>query len=88
METARSTTVCADENAATAFVDPFVRQMAGHTLAYIEREVILHTLKTLGGNRTRAASILGISVRCLRDKLRNYRAQGVFVPESNPTNRD
>jgi DNA-binding NtrC family response regulator len=83
MGTARSTTGYVDENIATAFPDSFVRQMTGHTLAYIEREVILHTLKTLEGNRTRAASVLGISVRCLRDKIRAYKEQGVFVPESN-----
>ena len=32
------------------------------------------------GNRTHAATILGISIRALRNKLRDYAAQGVAVP--------
>ncbi len=38
-----------------------------------ERELILRTLGRVDGNRTRAAGILGISIRTLRNKLREYR---------------
>jgi DNA-binding NtrC family response regulator len=38
----------------------------------IEKAAILHTLGETGGNRTRAAEILGISLRTLQRKLRDY----------------
>lgn len=41
----------------------------GYTLAAVEREHIIETLTCCGGNRTRAAKFLDISVRCLRIKL-------------------
>ncbi|HXH28047.1 MAG TPA: sigma-54 dependent transcriptional regulator [Candidatus Polarisedimenticolia bacterium] len=42
------------------------------TMDEIEREAILRTLKETGGNRTRAAEILGIGLRTLQRKLRDY----------------
>jgi DNA-binding NtrC family response regulator len=41
-------------------------------LRAMEREAILETLKQTGGNRTQTAKILGISVRTLRNKLKEY----------------
>ena len=41
-------------------------------LRAMEKEAILETLKQTGGNRTRTARILGISVRTLRNKLKEY----------------
>ncbi len=38
----------------------------------IEKEAILRTLRETGGNRTRAAEILGIGLRTLQRKLREY----------------
>jgi DNA-binding NtrC family response regulator len=55
--------------------------LVGSTLQEIERELILHTLAHYLGNRTRTADVLGISIRTLRNKIRNYAAQGVSVPE-------
>lgn len=39
----------------------------------MEKDLILKTLENTGGNRTHAARILGISVRTLRNRLREYR---------------
>jgi transposase len=46
----------------------------------VERDLILETLVHCLGNRTRAAEILGISIRTLRNKLHEYRAHGIAVP--------
>ena len=45
----------------------------------VEREAILQTLTHTLGNRTHAATILGISIRALRNKLRDYSAAGMDV---------
>jgi DNA-binding NtrC family response regulator len=57
-----------------------VEHLIGHTLATVEREIILQTLKYHQGNRTYAANVLGISVRSLRNKIRAYGDQGEDVP--------
>ncbi len=49
-------------------------------MAEVEREAILQTLSYTLGNRTHAAVILGISIRALRDKLRDYAQAGIAVP--------
>ncbi len=46
------------------------------TMEGIEREAILRTLKETGGNRTRAAEILGIGLRTLQRKLKEYGEPG------------
>jgi len=48
-----------------------------NSLAEVEKRVILRTLRMTQGNRTKAAQILGISVRTLYTKLREYEAVGV-----------
>ena len=52
----------------------------GRTLADVERDLILGTLRHCHGNRTHAANILGISLRTMRNKLNEYAGQGVPVP--------
>ena len=42
------------------------------TLAEMERKMIVTTLRDTGGNRTRAAEILGVSVRTIRNKIHEY----------------
>ena len=42
------------------------------TLEEMERKLILRTLDRNGGNRTRAAEALGVSVRTIRNKLNQY----------------
>ncbi|HWL31416.1 MAG TPA: sigma-54 dependent transcriptional regulator [Xanthobacteraceae bacterium] len=56
------------------------RSLVGRTVADVERDLILETLKHCLGNRTHAANILGISIRTLRNKLNEYASDGVSVP--------
>lgn len=46
---------------------------AGVSLREMERQLIFKTLDEVGGNRTHAAKILGISIRTLRNKLNEYK---------------
>jgi DNA-binding NtrC family response regulator len=55
--------------------------LIGSTVTEIERELVLQTLARCDGNRTRAARLLGVSVRTLRNKIRQYVADGLDVPE-------
>ena len=55
--------------------------LIGSTVEAIERELILLTLAHCDGNRTHAARVLGFSVRTLRNKIRQYSADGADVPE-------
>jgi len=41
---------------------------AHQTLAEIERQLILNTLRDVGGNKTAAALRLGVTVRTLQNK--------------------
>lgn len=57
--------------------------LVGRTVAEVERDLIIETLDHCLGNRTHAASILGISIRTLRNKLKQYTHDGVSVPPAN-----
>ena len=54
--------------------------LVGRRMDDVERDLIIETLGHTLGNRTHAATILGISIRALRNKLRDYAASGVAVP--------
>jgi two-component system, response regulator FlrC len=54
--------------------------LVGRTVAAVERDLIIDTLQHCLGNRTHAANILGISIRTLRNKLKQYNEEGVPVP--------
>ncbi|MDP2261008.1 MAG: sigma-54 dependent transcriptional regulator [Caulobacter sp.] len=56
------------------------RSFVGQTVAQVEQQLILDTLSHCTGNRTHAATILGISIRTLRNKLKEYSEAGVAVP--------
>ena len=58
-----------------------VESLVGRTMADVERDMILNTLDHCLGNRTHAANILGISIRTLRNKLNQYKDEGVTIPE-------
>ena len=62
-------------------------RLVGRTVADVERELIIDTLQHCLGNRTHAANILGISIRTLRNKLKQYNATGFAVPTPGETER-
>jgi len=53
------------------------------SLDELERRAILRALQATGGNRTKTAELLEISIRTLRNKLQEYRAAGL-VPGAEP----
>ena len=56
--------------------------LVGKSVAEVERRLIVDTLAHTSGNRTRAATILGISIRTLRNKLKQYSEEGMTIPPS------
>jgi two-component system NtrC family response regulator len=52
--------------------DGGIPRIPGASLADLERYAILHTLEAVGGSTTQAAQILGISVRKVQYRLREY----------------
>jgi len=48
---------------------------AGVTVRDMEKKLIVKTLEDVNDNRTHAAELLGISIRTLRNKLREYRQE-------------
>ena len=54
--------------------------LVGRRMEDVEQALIIETLHHTFGNRTHAATILGISIRALRNKLRDYAGQGLAVP--------
>jgi DNA-binding NtrC family response regulator len=79
-------TAPADWRALSADEIATVRQLVGHTIAVVERELVRETLVRHSGNRTHAARVLGISIRGLRNKIREYQALGTTGgPEWPPT---
>ena len=65
---------------AAAAADSVSRAFVGKTVSEVEQDLILQTLDHCLGNRTHAANILGISIRTLRNKLKEYGEQGVSIP--------
>ena len=50
----------------------------------MEKELIFRTLEDVNDNRTHAADLLGISIRTLRNKLREYREEGGALMRKAP----
>jgi DNA-binding NtrC family response regulator len=57
-----------------------ITPLIGQTVAEVERDLIIATLRSCNGNRTRAAKTLAIAVRTLRNKINEYEAKGVDIP--------
>jgi two-component system response regulator FlrC len=66
--------------AASSAAQAATRAFVGQTVSEMEQQLILDTLEHCLGNRTHAANILGISIRTLRNKLKEYSEAGVPVP--------
>ncbi|WP_296595858.1 sigma-54-dependent Fis family transcriptional regulator [Phenylobacterium sp.] len=66
--------------AAASAAEVATRSFVGQTVAEMEQQLIIDTLEHCFGNRTHAANILGISIRTLRNKLKEYTEAGVSVP--------
>ena len=60
-----------------------IPMLIGSTVEVIERELVLQTLARCDGNRTRAARLLGLSVRTMRNKIRQYGTDGTDMSEHN-----
>ena len=54
--------------------------LGGVPLEQLERRAILDTLRQTRGNQTKAAKVLGISDRTLRDRIHRYRREGCLQP--------
>ena len=67
-------------SAASATTASVPINMVGRTVSDVERDLIIDTLEHCLGNRTHAATILGISIRTLRNKLKLYNQEGYAVP--------
>lgn len=52
-----------------------LRLHSGLSVAEAEKRLIYETLKSTGNNKTKAAELLGISIRTLRNKLNEYSTQ-------------
>ncbi|MEQ9518529.1 MAG: sigma-54 dependent transcriptional regulator [Parvibaculum sp.] len=66
---------------AAATASAVSQSFVGQTVAQVEQDLIINTLGHCLGNRTHAANILGISIRTLRNKLKQYTDEGVDVPQ-------
>jgi two-component system response regulator FlrC len=75
-------TISQDPSVQSAVVSAtaITRSLVGRTVSDVERDLILDTLDHCLGNRTHAANILGISIRTLRNKLREYSDAGLSIP--------
>lgn len=66
----------ATEDVAEALENDTVKIKVGASMWQTEKTMIFETLKKTGGNRTKAADMLGISIRTLRNKLNEYKSEG------------
>ena len=64
--------------AATEPLTESLSGVGGIPLADLERHAIIETLRQTSGNQTKAAKVLGISDRTLREKMRRYRQEKVL----------
>lgn len=60
--------------------DVATEALVGLPMAEVEKSLILATLRQTAGNRTHAAQLLGISIRTMRNKLREYAEVGEDIP--------
>ncbi len=64
-----------DSSADSASSSELLELKAGYTVRQMEKKLIMNTLREVEDNRTQAAELLGISIRTLRNKLHEYKAE-------------
>ncbi|NTG48030.1 transcriptional regulator [Agrobacterium rhizogenes] len=74
-----------DENPTPRTIEQSVDMLIGQTIADVERNLILQTLRRCSGNPTRAAFMLGIPLEALGDKLAVYFGP---KPKGDPTSAE
>src|SRR5690606_33567479 len=77
----------AGAQSAAAASDAGTGPLVGRTVAAVERDLIIDTVSHCLGNRTHAATILGISIRTLRNKLKQYSEEGLSIPGRSDADR-
>jgi transposase len=55
------------------------------TVDEVERRLIVLTLEKTAGNKTKAAKLLGVSLKTLHNKLRRYREEGILADPAGET---
>jgi len=65
---------------------PYFQVRVGSKVADVERRLILATLEQCGGTKEKAATMLGISLKTLYNRLREYQAQSEpSAPNAQPS---
>jgi DNA-binding protein Fis len=54
-----------------------LRPIVGMSIAEVEKHLILKTIERCRGNKIKAAKILGISIRTVRNKLKQYNQKDI-----------
>jgi two-component system response regulator FlrC len=75
-------------NAIQSTTIPGIDALVGRSITDVERALILETLRHCLGNRTRAANVLRISIRTLRNRINKYASEGVYVPMAFQAKKD
>jgi DNA-binding protein Fis len=75
----RIAVLCVADEIGSEFLEPVQAQKKspsqlapGVSLRDAERELLEVTLRATEGNRTRAAELMGVSLRTIRNKIRDY----------------
>ena len=57
-----------------ANMTPTIEFRMGQTMVEVEKHFLFHTINHMDGNKTKAAKILGISLKTLHNKLNKYKS--------------
>ena len=63
---------------------PYLSVRVGSPLADVERSLIFATLEHYGGHKERTAAALGVSLKTLYNRLKEYASEGHTAPDGSP----